>query len=448
MSTIRANDLPADATPSSSDVTIVDGLTTRKTTLEQLVNAGRPFASQAEAEAGTDTTKAMNPLTVAQAVAAQGASQFATAAQGVLADTAVQPGDLSTVATTGAYADLSGLPTLGTAAATAASDYATAAQGTKADSAVQSVAAGAGISVDATDPNNLIVSSTGAGTGDMLAATYDPQAINDDAFDRVNHTGEQAISTITGLQTALVQRSIRGHIFGLTLSNNATDATNDIDIATGEAASTETNPVLLKLESATTKRLDAAWAVGTGNGGRDTGSIADGVWYVWLIGRSDTGVVDVLFSLSKTNPTMPASYDQKRRIGSFIRYSGAIKAFVQTGDRFEMSPSIPDITAAALSTTAQTPTVSLPPSMVGLFRARVSPGAGSNCTVIISGQSISANSFEASLQCTESGGADASEFAIRVTDDGKIGHRATGTVSGSTITITSYGWIDTRGKDA
>ena len=37
----------------------------------------------------------------------------------------------------GAYADLTGKPTLGTAAATASSDYATAAQGVKADSALQ-----------------------------------------------------------------------------------------------------------------------------------------------------------------------------------------------------------------------------------------------------------------------------------------------------------------------
>lgn len=42
-----------------------------------------------------------------------------------------------------------------------------------------------------------------SGSGDMEAATYDPQAIGDDAFDRANHTGAQAISTITGLQTAL-----------------------------------------------------------------------------------------------------------------------------------------------------------------------------------------------------------------------------------------------------
>ena len=61
----------------------------------------------------------------------------ATGAQGTLADTAVQPADLATVASTGSYNDLSGLPTLGTAASTASTDYATAAQGTLADTAVQ-----------------------------------------------------------------------------------------------------------------------------------------------------------------------------------------------------------------------------------------------------------------------------------------------------------------------
>jgi hypothetical protein len=57
-----------------------------------------------------------------------------------LAATAVQDADLATVATTGAYSDLTGKPTLGTAAATAAADYATAAQGAKADTAVQPAA--------------------------------------------------------------------------------------------------------------------------------------------------------------------------------------------------------------------------------------------------------------------------------------------------------------------
>lgn len=50
-------------------------------------------------------------------------------------------GDLATVAVTGAYSDLTGRPTLGTAATTDATDYATAAQGTAADTALQPGAA-------------------------------------------------------------------------------------------------------------------------------------------------------------------------------------------------------------------------------------------------------------------------------------------------------------------
>ena len=46
-------------------------------------------------------------------------------------------------------------------------------------------------------------SGGGGGSGDMLKATYDPTNIEGDAFARSNHTGSQAIATVTGLQTAL-----------------------------------------------------------------------------------------------------------------------------------------------------------------------------------------------------------------------------------------------------
>lgn len=126
----------------------------------------------------------------------------------------------------------------------------------------------------------------------------------------------------------------RGHVFGLELSNNTTDATNDIDIDAGEAASDNEMPELLVLASSITKRLDAAWEAGTGNGGLDTGSITNTTYHVWLIGRSDTGAVDALFSTSATSPTMPANYDLKCRIGRIIRSDGAIRPFFQRGDRF------------------------------------------------------------------------------------------------------------------
>jgi len=120
--------------------------------------------------------------------------------------------------------------------------------------------------------------------------------------------------------------SFRMFISGLTYANNASDATNDIDIAVGSCRDS-TNVRNLVLASAITKRLDAAWAVGTNQGGLDTGAIGNSDYYIWLIMRSDTGVVDALFSLSPTAPTMPSNYDYKRLIGWFKRVGGTIVAF-------------------------------------------------------------------------------------------------------------------------
>lgn len=70
----------------------------------------------------------------------------------------VQPGDLAAVATSGEYGDLLNPPTLGTAAAADTGDFATAAQGAAADTAVQ--------------PGDLPTFGTAASAdvGDFLAA--------------------------------------------------------------------------------------------------------------------------------------------------------------------------------------------------------------------------------------------------------------------------------------
>lgn len=155
------------------------------------------------------------------------------------------------------------------------------------------------------------------------------------------------------------------HIGGLTYSNSAGDATNDIDIAAGEAVDS-TNAKLMKLASTLTKQLDAAWAVGTNAGGLDTGSIGNSDYYIWLIMRSDTGVVDALYSLSSTAPTMPTSYDYKRLIGWFKRVSAAIVAFhvyESEGGGIEMNWDAPtlDINLTnTLTTSRRTDAVKVP----------------------------------------------------------------------------------------
>ncbi|MND34757.1 hypothetical protein D3C80_253790 [compost metagenome] len=133
---------------------------------------------------------------------------------------------------------------------------------------------------------------------------------------------------------------VAGYIYGLTLSNNVADAVNDIDIAAGASASDGAVPYLMSRDASITKRLDALWAVGTNNGGLDAGTVTNTTYHVWLIQRSDTGVVDALFSLSATSPTMPTNYDRKRRIGSILRSGGTILQFMQRGDQFDLITNV------------------------------------------------------------------------------------------------------------
>ena len=115
-------------------------------------------------------------------------------------------------------------------------------------------------------------------------------------------------------------------IDGLTYGNNAGDVVNDIDIAAGVAIDTAAGR-RLALAATLTKRLDAAWAAGTNQGGLDSGAIANADYCIWLIGRTDGAAVDVLFSLSATAPTMPPGYTYKRLIGWFKRVANAIVIF-------------------------------------------------------------------------------------------------------------------------
>ncbi|XAI95125.1 hypothetical protein [Microcystis phage Mwe-JY13] len=229
--------------------------------------------------------------------------------------------------------------------------------------------------------------------------------------------------------------SSKGHIFGLTLSNNVADPTNDIDVAVGEAASDGAIPYLMALAAPITKRLDAAWAVGSGNGGRDTGSIANTTYHVWLIQRSDTGVVDALFSTSATSPTMPTNYDRKRRIGAIIRTSGSIAGFFQVGDRFGLQ--VASLTFQSNSSRAAAPLALLVPTGVPLLAdIAVAPVSTSGNVLIVSG-----NDF----QCFSASTATYLRYEIQAQTDlsGQITVGTSGTPSGANPwQIYTKGWID------
>src|SRR6185312_14564198 len=134
------------------------------------------------------------------------------------------------------------------------------------------------------------------------------------ALDALMIDGPQAWSDTRRAQARKnISAVLAGHLYGLTLSTGGGSAT--FGIAAGEAADS-TAVDLLSLGSAYTKTT-AAWSLGSGGGALDTGSIAaNNFYHVFLIKRPDTGVVDVLVSLSATAPTLPANYTLFRRIGA------------------------------------------------------------------------------------------------------------------------------------
>ena len=199
-------DVPASYTGEAGKVVVVNGTEdglefVAPTGTGTVTSVGITGTDGIEVDSGSPVTAAG---TIQLGLSATVLGQLADAAS------AVQPGDLATVATTGDYNDLINLPTLGTMAAEDAADYtptaglgtaafddttdfATAAQGLLADSAVQSIVAGTNISVDNTDPQNPIINASGSSApiflvdengdflvdenGDFLISEYEDYAV-------------------------------------------------------------------------------------------------------------------------------------------------------------------------------------------------------------------------------------------------------------------------------
>jgi len=153
----------------------------------------------------------------------------------------------------------------------------------------------------------------------------------------------------------------RGYLSGMGLSN-ATDTAHDITVAVGEVRD-NANAVDIVLASAMTKRIDATWSSGSGNGGLASGvSIATNTWYhVHAIVVS--GSVDIGFDTSITAANLVANNSASafRRIGAVLTDgSSNILNFIQDGDEFIFKAQITNINATAIGTARVTQAVSTP----------------------------------------------------------------------------------------
>ncbi len=244
--------------------------------------------------------------------------------------------------------------------------------------------------------------------------------------------------------------STRSYLAGCTLSTAGSSAT--MSIAAG-VATDSTNVSMMQL--AAIAKTTSAWSVGTAQGGLDTGTIANATWYhFFVIQRTDTGVVDVLISLSATAPTMPTNYTLKRRIGSG-KTNGSAQwvAFTQDGDLFELSTPVLDINSSSAGTSAVTRTLASVPTGVNvkaLLNVRVAGGAATEGVVYISDLAttdVAASTGAAPLGIGTGLPATSMYFQASVRTNTSAQFRSRESAADSIFAAATLGWIDRRGQD-
>jgi hypothetical protein len=242
----------------------------------------------------------------------------------------------------------------------------------------------------------------------------------------------------------------QGYLFGLTMSTAGASAS--LTVAAGMAVDS-TGTRTMRLAGGLTKTT-AAWAAGSGVGGLDTGTIANNTWYHWFeIMNPTTGTVDVVFSATATPAngptTLPAGFTFFRRIGSWKTNGSAQWSLIfQFEDKFLWDSAIIPLdlslitatTTSAASATLSVPTgIRVTPILSVLWGGpsddlRLSPLDLTDQAAINS----NASQRTAGLSVIMQG------YDLWTNTSGQIRYRVD--TASQTLQISTFGWVDSRGK--
>lgn len=248
-----------------------------------------------------------------------------------------------------------------------------------------------------------------------------------------------------------------GHLGGLAIANNATDPTNDIDFAVGEAISDDaviTNRVLLNA-GAMTKQLDAVWAAGTAAGGRAVADNLTGAktFHVWIFRR--TGGTDDYFFSTSLAPTVPDSGTKKRRIGSILWDGSAIRGFTQYGDEFILKAPVLDVDATNPGTAAVSATLTVPTGLILLAKGNLLLRNGTSTVLNVYISALASTDLAPSQTISPLGTAGSSVSATidhyarwraLTNTSAAVRYRLGASGAADIIRMVTTGWIDTRGR--
>ena len=249
----------------------------------------------------------------------------------------------------------------------------------------------------------------------------------------------------------------RGYLSGVGLSNNSSDSEHDIDIAVGEARDTA-DGVDLTVSSTLTKRIDATWASGSGNGGMANGvSLSTNTWYHVYLVELDAGGTDAGFDTSTTAANLVATSgvaSAYRRIGSVLTDgSSNILNFTQFQNEFIFDVQINNVNGSALGTSRVLQAVSAPlgfetQAILGLLGVVAGSNSGVRITLthpnVTDATPASANSNNAGENSSNLNGTFAAgTHIVRTNTSSQVAFRQD---FNSTVYINTNGYYDERGQ--
>lgn len=160
-----------------------------------------------------------------------------------------------------------------------------------------------------------------------------------------------------------------------TISNNASDANNDIDFTDISCFGSLGGSI--STSGTFTKRLDAAWAAGTGNGGLFSGTKANSTTYhCHAIIKDSDGSIDYGFDTSVTAANRPSGYTEYRRVWSICTDgSGNIKAFHQIRNTCVWVTAVADYSSTSPGTSYALQALTVPSGIPFEVIARLSVSA-------------------------------------------------------------------------
>ena len=274
-------------------------------------------------------------------------------------------------------------------------------------------------------------------------------------------SGLSAVSygLLSGTNTSVpwtVAPPYRSYLAGCALSTAGASTT--MSIAAGSATDSA-NAYLMNLSAIA--KTTSAWAVGTAVGGLDTGAIANATWYhFYVIRRTDTGVVDVVFSTNATTPTLPTNYTQYRRIGSGLTNGSAQwTSFTQNGDEFWLVTPVQTAASGSNPGTASVShTLTTPLGVVtrAILNASLGVGAAAaaDCGAYIrpltatDSSPASATAPGSQLTCIRQANSvfQSVQLQVMTNTSSQIGARLSASDAQTALYIRTEGWIDTRGQ--